>query len=184
MLTDLQKQQMLQIAKNAIGWGLRYGEPLALNLADYDESLHAPGASFVTLKRQGQLRGRIGSLVALTPLAEDVSENAYAAAFRDPRFNPLQAYEMEGLELSISVLSQPQPLHFSSEQALLEQIRPGVDGLILEQGHHRGTFLPSVWEQLPEKREFLLHLKQKAGLPADFWSDDIRVSHYHTEEFS
>ena len=103
MLTDLQKQQMLQIAKNSIGWGLRYGEPLVLNLADYDESLQAPGASFVTLNRQGQLRGCIGSLEARRPLVEDVSENAYAAAFRDPRFNPLQNRHCSNRSVPVSM---------------------------------------------------------------------------------
>ena len=183
MFSDAQKNQMLQLAKDAIGWGLRYGRPLTVNVADYDDALREPGACFVTLNRHGQLRGCIGSLEARRSLVEDISENAYAAAFRDPRFNPLQASELEDLKLSISVLSPAQPMHFSSEQDLLSQIRPGVDGLILEHGYHRGTFLPSVWEQLPNPVDFLRHLKQKAGLPADFWADDIRVSRYHTESF-
>ena len=168
MFNDSQKAQMLRLAKDSIGWGLRYGRPLKVKLQDYDAALSEPGACFVTLNRHGQLRGCIGSLEAQRPLAEDISENAYAAAFRDPRFNPLQASELEDLELSISLLTPPQPMQFTSEQDLLEQIRPGVDGLILEQGYHRGTFLPSVWQQLPDKREFLRHLKLKAGLPVDF----------------
>jgi AmmeMemoRadiSam system protein A len=183
MFSHEQKTQMLRLAKDSIGWGLRHGQPLAVNLADYDVALREPGACFVTLNRHGQLRGCIGSLEAYRPLAEDVSENAYAAAFRDPRFNPLQASELEDLTLSISVLSPAQPMSFSSEQDLLQQIRPGIDGLILEHGYHRGTFLPSVWEQLPNPVEFLRHLKQKAGLPADFWADDIRISRYQTESF-
>lgn len=181
MFDSKQQQQLLALARDSIGWGLRHGQPLPIEPGNYDEKLRQPGAAFVTLQRNGQLRGCIGSLEAYRPLVQDVSENAFAAAFRDPRFNPLQARELEGLSLSISVLTPAQPMQFESEQDLLRQIRPGIDGLILQQGVHRGTFLPSVWEQLPDPQQFLRHLKQKAGLPADYWSDDIQVSRYQTE---
>jgi AmmeMemoRadiSam system protein A len=106
---------------------------------------------------------------------------AHAAAYRDPRFLPLTAAEFDEVDLHISVLSRPEPLSFSSEDELLRQLRPGIDGLILAERYSRGTFLPSVWEQLPEPREFLARLKQKAGLGPAYWSDAIRVERYTAE---
>jgi len=117
-------------------------------------------------------------------LVEDVAENAWSAAFRDPRFPPLTAAELPGLGIHISVLTPPQPMHFTSEADLLRQIRPGVDGLILQDGWARGTFLPSVWESLPRVADFWTQLKHKAGLPAHHWSADLRVFRYETESFS
>ena len=120
----------------------------------------------------------------MQPLIEDVAENAWAAAFRDPRFAPLSQAEFPRLEIHISILSPPQAMSYSSQQDLLTQIRPGIDGLILEEGYRRGTFLPSVWESLPEAADFLSHLKLKAGLPANYWSDKIKVSRYTSESIS
>lgn len=122
-------------------------------------------------------------LEACRPLAEDVAANAAAAAFADPRFPPLTKNEFEKLEIHISVLSPPEELSFSSEEDVLNQIRPGIDGLILQDGFYRGTFLPSVWEELPEKKDFWMHLKLKAGLPVTYWSDTVRVFRYTTEYF-
>ena len=138
-------------------------------------------ATFVTLTIHGNLRGCIGMLEACRPLAEDVAENAVSAAFHDPRFPPLSEDEFEQLEIHISILSPPEEMIFSSEDDLLEQIRPGTDGLILQEGFQRGTFLPSVWEELPETEIFFEHLKMKAGLPAGYWSDTLRVFRYTTE---
>lgn len=138
-------------------------------------------ATFVTLTIDGHLRGCIGMLEACRPLAEDVVENAVSAAFHDPRFPPLTQEEFDDLKISISVLSPPQEMNFSSEADLLSQIRPGVDGLILQEGFRRGTFLPSVWEELPDKEMFFEHLKLKAGLPAGYRSETLRVFHYTTE---
>jgi AmmeMemoRadiSam system protein A len=140
-------------------------------------------ATFVTLTIGGQLRGCIGMLGACRPLAEDVAANACAAAFEDPRFPPLTKKEFEKLEIHISVLSSPEELTFSSEGEVLNQIRPGIDGLILQDGYHRGTFLPSVWGELPEKSAFWAHLKLKAGFPANYWSDTVRVFRYTAEYF-
>ena len=117
---------------------------------------------------------------AYQPLIKDVAEHAYAAAFNDPRFSSVTAAEAPQLELHISILTPSEAIDFSSESDLLSQIQPGIDGLILESGYHRGTFLPAVWESLPEPEQFLRHLKQKAGLPASYWSDDIKVSRYRT----
>jgi len=140
-------------------------------------------ATFVTLTIAGALRGCIGMLEACRPLVEDVVENARAAAFGDPRFEPLSKEEFDQLEIHISVLSPPEEMNFSSEADLLAQIRPGEDGLILQEGGRRGTFLPSVWEELPDKELFLMHLKMKAGLPNTYWSDTLLVSRYTAEYF-
>ena len=183
-LSTEQRTTLLDIARRSIAHGLEHGRALTPDPADYDPTLQRPGATFVTLHLHGQLRGCIGSLEPYRSLVEDVAANAFAAAFRDPRFPPLSAQEQDQLALDISVLSPARPMSFSSEQELLDQLRPGIDGLILEDGPRRGTFLPSVWEQLPEPQAFLHHLKQKAGLPAGYWSTDIRVSRYTTESFA
>lgn len=175
---------MLDVARRSIAHGLEQGTPLRVDPLQFPEKLQARRACFVTLNRQGQLRGCIGHLEPVQTLIEDVTENAFAAAFRDPRFPPLQASETADLTIDISVLSEPEPIDFTDQQDLLHQIRPGVDGLILEGPlGHRGTFLPSVWEQLPDRAQFLAHLKLKAGLPADYWDDRIRVWRYTTESF-
>lgn len=149
----------------------------------YPDWLKAPGATFVTLTQNGQLRGCIGSLEAHRPLGQDLIENARAAAFRDPRFAALSAEELPRTRVEVSILTPAQAMTFDSEADLLRQLRPGVDGIILEHGGHRATFLPQVWEQLPDARVFMAHLKQKAGLPADFWADDMRVARYCVDKF-
>ncbi|WP_457668675.1 AmmeMemoRadiSam system protein A [Thiolapillus sp.] len=183
-LNEQQRDILLKTARASIRTGLSKGHPLAVNPADFEEALQAERATFVTLNERGELRGCIGHLEAIQPLIKDVADNAFSAAFQDSRFPPVSDQEFDQLEIHISVLSPPQPLSFLSEEDLLRQIRPGVDGLILEDGYYRGTFLPSVWEQLPRKEEFLAHLKLKAGLPANYWSDSLRVSRYTTESFS
>lgn len=175
------QQRLLELAKSSIQHGLQTGSPLKIDLTEYPEELTEQRATFVTLQIQHQLRGCIGTLEAYRPLAEDIAENAFSAAFKDPRFPPLQADEFDELEIHLSLLTPAEPISFSSEQDLLAQLQPGIDGLILEEGFHRGTFLPSVWEQLPEPEQFLQHLKQKAGLPADYWSKNIRIYRYRAE---
>lgn len=145
--------------------------------------LREPGAVFVTLTQDGELRGCIGSLEAHRPLAEDLEENARAAALRDPRFAPLTAAELPRTRVEVSILSPAEPMRFADEQDALRQLRPGVDGVILEYGWHRATFLPQVWEQLPEAWQFVAHLKRKAGLSADFWSDEVKLFRYTVEKF-
>lgn len=180
-LTERDKHWLLQLARESILHGVKEGHPLPVDAKNLSEPLQANRASFVTLLKQGELRGCIGSLEAHRPLAKDIAENAYAAAFRDPRFKPVQESELGQLEIHLSLLTPAQPMHFTSEQDLLRQIKPGVDGLILSDHGHRGTFLPSVWEQLPEPKEFLRYLKQKAGLPPDYWSESLKVSRYQAE---
>lgn len=135
-------------------------------------------ASFVTIKLNGELRGCIGTLIAHRALIEDIQANATSASFRDPRFPPLNAEEFKNISISISILTEPEIIEFSSEEDLLSKIRPGIDGLILSADQHRGTFLPSVWEELPEKELFWKYLKRKTGLPENFWSSTIKVERY------
>ncbi len=172
---------LLKIARDALSKGLT-GEK-ATPLEDIPVELMEERATFVTIEIGGHLRGCIGMLEACRPLAEDVEHNACAAAFNDPRFPPVSREEFDSLEIHISVLSPPEELSFSSEADLLGQIRPGIDGLILQEGFRRGTFLPSVWEELSEKETFLAHLKMKAGLPDTYWSESLRVFRYTAEYF-
>ena len=151
-----------------------------------DESaawLQEHGATFVTLTQHGQLRGCIGSLLATRPLLEDVKQNALAAAFHDPRFPPLTAQEFGITQVEVSLLSVAQPMSFHSESDALQQLRPGVDGVIFEYGRHRSTFLPQVWEQLPDRQEFMAHLKQKAGLSPFFWDASVKLSRYSVQKW-
>ena len=178
------RQEMGRVARKAIQHKLDTGRDVKLSLKGWPAWALAKGASFVTLEKDGQLRGCIGSLQAHRPLIADVAANAYAAAFRDSRFAPVSADEFAALEIKISILSEPDELTFVSEADLLSQIKAGRDGLILQDGTRRGTFLPQVWEQLPDVAPFWAHLKGKAGLPQDHWSDSVRVWRYSTETFT
>ncbi len=140
--------------------------------------LHEKGASFVTLTQNQNLRGCIGTLEAHRPLLIDVKANAKAAAFRDPRFSPLTVHELDSTEIEISLLSAMQPLVFSGERDALAQLQPGVDGVVFEFGHYRSTFLPQVWEQLPDADVFMAHLKHKAGLQPGFWDEEVKLYRY------
>ncbi len=183
MLNEQERDTLLSIAATSIRHGLDTGRPLAVDPLAYPAALQQPGASFVTLELDGRLRGCIGSLEAVRPLVHDVAANAFAAAFSDPRFPPLSAAELPRLHVSLSLLGPAEAVQFDSEADLTAQLQPGVDGLILEAEGRRGTFLPSVWESLPDPAQFLRQLKLKAGLPADYWSNAIRVSRYRTESF-
>jgi len=174
-----QQTLLLSLARQSIAHGLRSGIPL-IPPSCADVVLQAPGACFVTLTIDGELRGCIGSLEPRRSLIEDVCSNAYAAAFDDPRFLPLGSEELNRVHIEISVLGPLQKMQFDSEADLLQQIIPFKDGLVLEERGHRGTFLPLVWEQLPEKKMFLDQLKRKAGLPAHYWSDSLQCSRYRT----
>jgi len=191
LLGDPERDALLMLARGTIRHGLDNGNALPIDLDSIPEPLQAPHACFVTLHLEERLRGCIGHLEAVQSLALDVAENAFAAAFRDPRFPPVTITEFAALHIEISVLTPPEPLGFGSEDELLALLRPGIDGIILAKNgaghrtgsHHRGTFLPSVWEQLPRPRDFLHHLKLKAGLSPDYWSDDLRAWRYRTESF-
>lgn len=178
-----EQNDMLHIAANAIRFGLDNHRETHIELSQFPEKLRHNRATFVTLKKADHLRGCIGSLVGYRPLVEDISSNAFSAAFRDPRFDPLTSTELNTLHIHISVLSPPEKLFFDSEQALLEQIQVGVDGIILSDQGHRATFLPSVWENLPSKTLFLSELKRKAGLSSNHWSDTIQIERYSAFSF-
>jgi AmmeMemoRadiSam system protein A len=171
---DEKGDTLLKLARAEIGQQLGH----ALPVPPPSDWLRQPGASFVTLTKMGDLRGCIGSLEAHRPLGEDVRANALAAAFRDPRFMPLGREEFNDIRVEVSLLSPTESLTVGSEDEALSVLRPGIDGLIFEYAHHRSTFLPQVWEQLPKPLEFLAHLKRKAGLPQDFWAADVRLSRY------
>ena len=181
MYSDEEKKQLLDLAKASIQYGLQHNKSIPVNFDNYPAHLQEKRACFVTLSIAGNLRGCIGSLEAQRPLVEDVADNAYAAAFRDPRFGPVTEGEYPQLQYHISVLTPPKPMTFTSEDDLLKQIHPNIDGLVLADGVYRGTFLPSVWESLPTAEEFLSHLKLKAGLPMNYWSDSITVERYTVE---
>lgn len=185
--TPAQQRLLLGVAAQAIRYGLTHQDNMPVSLDDYtgneDALLLEPRATFVTLKINEQLRGCIGTLSTLRPLIKDVAYNAAQAAFHDPRFEPLQVRELNALHISISILSPPENMQVTSEADLIEQLRPGEDGLIIQDGRHRATFLPSVWQQLPEPIAFVHHLKLKAGLTTDYWSDTLTVERYHSFEF-
>jgi AmmeMemoRadiSam system protein A len=147
------------------------------------EWLRAPAASFVTLRDAGELRGCIGSIDARRPLGEDVARNAHAAAYRDPRFPPLQPRERETVAVEVSVLTPRVPIAAASEDQALASLRPGEDGVYLQFREASATFLPQVWESLSDPLDFLAELRRKAGLPVRFWHPDIRLSRYTVEKY-
>lgn len=183
LYTQEEQTQLLQIARDSVKHGIESGTALAPSPGDFEEHLQEPAAAFVTLEKRGDLRGCIGSVEAYRPLVVDVAENAWHAAFQDPRFPPVSREEYNSLTFEISVLTQPRELSFNSEDDLKSQINPGQDGLILIEGYNRGLFLPSVWEKLPDTDLFLAHLKQKAGLSSHYWSDTVRAKRFHSFEF-
>jgi AmmeMemoRadiSam system protein A len=178
-----QGQVLLQIARAAISSALGQVVAQPEPVGDAAVRLQAPGVSFVTLTQLGLLRGCIGSLEARRPLLDDVKANAIAAALHDPRFAPLTLSELGFTSVEVSVLSPMQPLDFDSEEQALAQLRPGVDGVVFAYGRYRSTFLPQVWEQLPKPRQFMAHLKQKAGLAPDFWAQDVKLQRYTVHKF-
>ena len=176
-------QTLLHVAAAAILTHLNKTGSMKLSLNEFDEPLRNHGACFVSLNKDNQLRGCIGSIQAWRPLITDVAENACKAAFQDRRFKKLTKTEIEknAIAMSISVLSPQTLLSFKDEAEFLSQLQPGIDGIVLQEGKRRGVFLPVVWEQLPEPEKFLSHLKRKAGLEEDYWSDTIQAWRYVTE---
>jgi hypothetical protein len=164
-------QVLLKLARAAIAKRLKQPTPAVPE----PEWLAEPGATFVTLTLGGELRGCIGTLEPHRSLGEDVAENAVAAAFRDPRFDPLPVAELPDVRVEVSLLSPAEPIAAADEAAALTALRPHIDGVVLEYKQYRGLFLPQVWEQLPNPAKFLAHLKHKAGLPMNFWSPAVRL---------
>jgi AmmeMemoRadiSam system protein A len=185
-LSEKEKKYLLGLARKAITEHLKNGRTIDVKPAELpSEKLIENGACFVTLKINDELRGCIGTLEAHRPLVMDVIDNAINSAFSDPRFYPLNHSELEKIKISISVLTKPKPLPISGPDDLLNKLVPHKHGLILKQGYARATFLPVVWEQLPDKKEFLEHLSMKAGLAKDGWkSPATSFEVYEAVEFT
>ncbi|WP_457639460.1 AmmeMemoRadiSam system protein A [Persephonella sp.] len=185
-IPDEEGKELVKLARLAVEEYLKTGREIDLKEVPY-ESWKKKGASFVTLELSPthQLRGCIGSVLPHQPLYKDVIHNAIAAATSDPRFVPVRPEELKDIRVKVSVLSYPQKLKYTDPYDLLQKIKPFEDGLIIRYGNHQATFLPEVWEQLPEKTQFLSHLCMKAGLPSDCWlTYPLEVYVYHTKTFS
>ncbi len=182
-LSGVERETLRRVALDSIRHGLEWGRSLEPDLDRFSSALRAPGAAFVTLDLHGKLRGCVGSFEARRPLLRDVAQNAYSAAFMDFRFSPLSDTELPDLELHISLLTPLVPLLVESREELLQKLRPGTDGLLLEDPPHKATFLPQVWKSLEEAEDFLGELFLKAGLPPDHWSKTLSFHRYGVEEF-
>ena len=175
--------ELLRLAHGSIEYGLAHSEPLPVRCDRLPASLTEPRATFTTLRLAGELRGCCGALEATRPLAEDVAHSSFQAAFRDPRFAAVSAAELDALALEVAVLSPMEPMAIGDEQDLLEQLQPGIDGLVIIAGARRATFLPKVWESIPIAGEFLAALKTKCGLPADYWSEQLEFRRYRVTAY-
>ena len=184
-LTPEEQKILLRLAREAMERGVRGEELPALDLASLPPALREEGCSFVTLMSHGQLRGCVGSLEAYQALAEDVRVHAIAAALKDPRFPPVQEEELSGIQIEVSRLTRPIPLEYTDAQDLLAKLRPHVDGVILRDDfYHRATFLPQVWEKIPDPAEFLNNLCYKMGVEPELWRRrHFEVLTYQAEEF-
>ncbi len=180
-LTKPQKTLLLTTAWQSIAHGLKNGHPLAVQLSNYPPALLEPQACFVTLSYQSQIRGCIGSLTSIRPFVQDVSENAFAAAFCDRHYEAIQEHELADLQITLDCLSAPEPLSINSEQELIRQLNVDVDGLTLQDGSRHATFLPSMWKKTPNPMQFVQQLKHKAGLPAAYWAKSIKVNRFKTQ---
>lgn len=183
MFSKQDRQTLKTLAKQSIEYGLQHGCPIPIDLTGLANTLKPHRATFVTLEKNGKLRGCIGMLEAVHPLAMDVAANSYAAAFTDSRFKPVNKTEIDELDIHLSILSPTELIICLSEEELIKQLRPKIDGLVLEDGYHRATFLPSVWDSLTEPVNFVKQLKLKAGLSADYWSEGLYAYRYTSESF-
>jgi len=182
-LGETERSTLLAVARDSIAHGLSYGRAPDIEAAGFLAELRPLRATFVTLRRGGELRGCIGGLEARRPLVVDVSFSAYAAAFHDTRFHPVGEKELDELSLHISILAPLEKVAVADQHELERSVRPGVDGLLLCAGSRRGTFLPSVWDSVSGPREFIDRLKQKAGLAVDAGSSQWEVFRYTVESF-
>jgi AmmeMemoRadiSam system protein A len=183
-LSPQDRQTLLELARETIAREVRGEKPPSVDIKAVSEDLRRDAACFVTLTKYGQLRGCIGSLEARQPLVLDVRDNAVGAAFRDPRFPPVSAGELDDLHIEISVLSPPEPLDYDGSDDLIAKLRPDVDGVVIESGWNRATFLPQVWEKIPDPHAFMQNLCLKAYLPADAYRrPGLDVYTYQVEMF-
>lgn len=183
-LSAAERATLLLLARQSLERGVTRQPLDALDLSTLPEQLSEPGATFVTLTVGGALRGCVGALEAYQPLAEDVREHAVAAALEDYRFPPVSPQELGRIEIEISRLTPPVPLEYERPEDLPKLLQPAVDGVVLREGLRRATFLPQVWEKLPDPREFLGHLCVKMGVDANYWRHHkLQVYTYQVEEF-
>jgi uncharacterized protein len=183
-LTDIEKQTLLRLAREALERGVRGQNLPPLDKASLAPALLEEGASFVTLTIDDDLRGCIGALEAYQPLVDDVREHAIAAALEDPRFRPVGEGELDRIKIEVSRLTPPRPLEYSKSEDLPAKLRPHVDGVILRSDFRRATFLPQVWEKIPDPEEFLDHLCAKMGARPNLWrTTKLQVQVYQVEEF-
>lgn len=183
-LTPARQRRLLEIARHSIAQGFDTQAPPRLDLDEYDRELRTAAAVFVTLTRDGHLRGCIGSLQARDALAQAVASAAFNSAFQDRRFETLRPHEFDLLKIEISVLSPLEPLRVESRAALLRCLRPGIDGLVVEDRGRRATFLPKVWDKIGSPESFVEQLLLKAGLTAGHWSDSLRAQRYQSFTFA
>jgi AmmeMemoRadiSam system protein A len=182
-LTDDERRLLVGVALESIYYGLRFGEPLPVQLGTYPPRLEAAQACFVTLYRFDELRGCVGCLEATRPLARQVAASGFDAAFRDGRLPAVDLREVEDLTIEISVLSDLVDIDAATERDLFGALRPSVDGLVITEGDRRATFLPKVWDTFELPFDFVEHLKRKAGLPPRYWSPTLRMQRYTVESF-
>lgn len=183
MLDGAMQRRLLTLARDSIAHGLATRRPLAVRAEDWPAPLWSSRATFVTLTREGRLRGCRGRIDAVQPLAQDVAVSAVQAALDDPRFAPVTASELPDVQIAIAVLTSPEALHVADFEALGATLQPRRDGLLVIAGEHRATFLPKVWEQLPEPESFLAALWEKAGLRPGIWPENIRIERYAAIDF-
>lgn len=184
VLSEEDREILLDVAEAAIAAGFGAGPALELDPRAYRSHLQDPAAAFVTLRVEGSLRGCVGTIDAKEALLCSVARNAFGAAFFDLRFPPLSRQEFENLQITISILSTPERLECRSEEELLRQLGPHRDGLVLRSGAVMAIFLPAVWETLQDPPDFLRHLRLKAGLKPDGWSEDLRFERFTVEELT
>ncbi|MCG8434110.1 MAG: AmmeMemoRadiSam system protein A [Gammaproteobacteria bacterium] len=177
------RERLLQLARQAITHQLNYGEQLKIDVSSLPSELKLIRATFVTLTIDKELRGCIGMIDAVRELAVDVAYNAHAAAFRDPRFTALTESELPSINIEIAILSPMESINCEDEAELIAKLNPGIDGLLIADGMRRATFLPKVWEQIPDRSQFIRHLKAKAGFASHYWSSSVQFYRYRTETF-
>ena len=183
-LNHEERQILLQLARKWIETAVQGKQVPKIVLEKYPPALREEGAAFVTLTRSGKLRGCIGAIEAYQPLVQDVCEHAVAAATEDYRFEPVREVELADLKIEISRLTRPERLQFQDAEDLLAQLRPGIDGVVVREGFRRATFLPQVWDKIPDKQQFLENLCLKMGAPANYWiTHHLEVLTYQVEEF-
>jgi AmmeMemoRadiSam system protein A len=184
MLSEDEGNYLLSLARTTIRNSLNNVELPQIDWKDLPEKFQQPMGTFVTITIGGSLRGCIGHIIPRETVIEGIRENAVNAAFRDPRFTPLTEAEFERVAIEISILTAPRELSYTDAEDLLNKLRPGVDGVIIKKGYYEATFLPQVWEQLPDKEQFLSQLCMKAGLSHDSWRKErLQVSTYQVQAF-